>query len=185
MHPLAEAQAVALLLENPTGYVHVYCDGSSRWATTPPDPTSYWDMGDVPEPVVCHVREAHDEALALLIAEGAAAVGAVIHCFTGNAAEAAAYVAAGFYISISGIVTFKGKSADPIREAAATVPADRLLLETDAPYLAPVPLRGKRNEPSYLPHTAAFVAGLRGLGAADLATQAAENTRRFFHLTAW
>jgi TatD DNase family protein len=108
----------------------------------------------------------------------------VIHCFTGDAAQASAYVAAGFHISFSGIVTFKGASAEPIRAAAAVVPHDRILLETDAPYLAPVPRRGKRNEPSYLPHTAEVVATCAGLSAADLAARAAANTREFFRLTA-
>jgi TatD DNase family protein len=135
------------------------------------------------KPIVCHVRDAHAEALAILKEEGAAEVGAVIHCFTGTAADATAYVSAGFYISFSGIVTFKGASAEPIREAARVVPHDRILLETDAPYLAPVPRRGKRNEPSYLPHTAEVVAACAGLSAADLAARAAANTRDFFRLT--
>jgi TatD DNase family protein len=135
------------------------------------------------KPVICHVRDAHPEALALLMEEGAAQVGAVIHCFTGNAAEATAYVSAGFHISFSGIVTFKGASAEPIREAAKVVPHDRILLETDAPYLAPVPRRGKRNEPSYLPHTAEVVAACAGLTPSDLAARATANTRDFFRLT--
>jgi TatD DNase family protein len=129
------------------------------------------------------VRDAHPEALAILKEENAAEVGAVIHCFTGNAAEASAYVTAGFYISFSGIVTFKGASAEPIREAARVVPHDRILLETDAPYLAPVPRRGKRNEPSYLPHTAEVVASCAGLSTTDLAERATRNTRDFFRLT--
>jgi TatD DNase family protein len=136
------------------------------------------------KPVVCHVRDAHPEALALLVEERAADVGAVIHCFTGNAAEATAYVNAGFHISFSGIVTFKGASAEPIREAARVVPHDRILLETDAPYLAPVPRRGKRNEPSFMTHTAEVVAGCAGLSPADLAARATANTRDFFRLTA-
>jgi TatD DNase family protein len=135
------------------------------------------------KPIVCHVRDAHAEALALLIEEGAAEVGAVIHCFTGSAAQATAYVQAGFHISFSGIVTFKGASAEPIREAAKVVPHDRILLETDAPYLAPVPRRGKRNEPSLLPHTAEVVAACAGLSVADLGALTARNSRVFFRLT--
>jgi TatD DNase family protein len=135
------------------------------------------------KPVVCHVRDAHAEALALLIDERAAEVGAVIHCFTGTAAHATAYVNAGFHISFSGIVTFKGASAEPIREAARVVPVGRILLETDAPYLAPVPRRGKRNEPSYLPHTAEVVGACAGLSAAEMGERAAANTRDFFRLT--
>jgi TatD DNase family protein len=118
-----------------------------------------------------------------LIEERAAEVGAVVHCFTGNAAQATAYASAGFYISFSGIITFKGASAEPIREAARVVPHDRILLETDAPYLAPVPRRGKRNEPAYLPHTAEVVATCAGLEVADLAARTTANTRDFFRLT--
>jgi TatD DNase family protein len=135
------------------------------------------------KPVVCHVRDAHELALTILIEEGAAAIGAVIHCFTGGPAQGAAYVAAGVHLSFSGIVTFKGASAEPIREAARQVPLDRLLLETDAPFLAPVPLRGKRNEPAFMSHTASFIAGLRGMVVGDLVAASAANTRKFFDLT--
>jgi TatD DNase family protein len=133
-------------------------------------------------PVICHVRDAHADAATILEATGAAAVGGVIHCFTGGPADAEAYLALGFHISFSGIVTFRGKSAEPIREAARQVPADRLLLETDCPYLAPMPMRGKRNEPAYLVHTAAFVAELRAEPLEALAEATAANTRRLFGL---
>ena len=89
----------------------------------------------------------------------------------------------GFYISLSGIVTFRGRSADPIRAAAAEVPADKLLLETDAPFLAPVPLRGRRNEPAHIVHTARFVADLLGFDFESLAAQTTANSRRAFALT--
>jgi TatD DNase family protein len=135
------------------------------------------------KPVVCHIRDAHQESARLLDEEGAAEVGAVIHCFTGNAEQALLYVKLGCHISFSGIVTFKGASAEPIRQAAAVVPLDRILLETDAPYLAPVPLRGKRNEPAYLAHTAAVVAAHKGVPVAELMAAATENTKRFFRLT--
>jgi TatD DNase family protein len=137
----------------------------------------------VGKPIVCHVRDAHAESLAILREERAAEVGAVIHCFTGNAAEATAYVAEGFLISFSGIVTFKGASAEPIREAARAVPLDRILLETDAPYLAPVPRRGKRNEPAFLPHTAEVVAACQGIAAEALVAATDANTRKFFGLS--
>lgn len=133
-------------------------------------------------PLVCHVRKAHREAAALLERTGAGEVGGVIHCFTGGPEDAEAYLALGFHISLSGIVTFKGKSAEPIREAAARIPADRLLLETDCPYLAPVPERGKRNEPAFLVYTATRVAELRGESLDALAAATAENTRRLFRL---
>jgi TatD DNase family protein len=132
------------------------------------------------KPVSFHIREAHDDARAIMAEERIAEVGGVIHCFTGNLADAKAYVAMGLHISFSGIVTFK--SARDIQEAAAWVPADRILVETDCPYLAPVPMRGKRNEPAYLVHTAELVARLRGVSADDLAASAAANTRRLFRL---
>jgi TatD DNase family protein len=132
------------------------------------------------KPVVLHIREAHEEVRALVREAGIGR--GVVHCFTGTAADAEAWLGMGFYISLSGIVTFK--SAGQIREAAVRVPADRLLLETDCPYLAPVPLRGKRNEPAYLVHTAAFVAKLRGVGVDELAAQTTAAARALFGLPA-
>ena len=141
----------------------------------------------VGRPVVCHVREAHDEALAVLASAsadaGAANVDGVIHCFTGGPREAEAYLALGLYISFSGIVTFPARSVDPIRQAVRVVPYDRLLIETDAPYLAPVPFRGRRNEPAYVVHTAAALAELTGLSLFELATATNANTSRLFRLT--
>ena len=132
-------------------------------------------------PVVCHIRDAHDEAREILDAGGAEEVGGVIHCFTGDADDAAAYVERGFYISISGIVTF-GSNAEPIREAVRQVPADRLLVETDSPYLAPVPRRGKRNEPAFVVHTAERIAQLRGITDAEVAALTSANAERLFKL---
>jgi TatD DNase family protein len=135
----------------------------------------------VGKPVVCHVREAHAETVALLGEEGAAEVGGVIHCFTGGPDDARAYVELGMHVSFSGIVTFK--SADAIRAAVACVPLDRLLIETDCPYLAPVPMRGRRNEPAFLVHTAAAVAEAKGVPLAELAAATVANTSRLFRLT--
>jgi TatD DNase family protein len=132
------------------------------------------------KPLSLHIRDAHDDALAILTEERADEFGGVVHCFTGNLANAKRWVALGFAVSFSGIVTFP--SAGPIREAAAWVPADRVLLETDCPYLAPVPLRGKKNEPAYLVHTAALVARTRGVELAQLADETRENTVRLFRL---
>ncbi|ACY13109.1 TatD family hydrolase [Haliangium ochraceum] len=133
-------------------------------------------------PVVCHVRDAHDDARAILREADAGSIGAVIHCFTGTPEDAAAYVDMGLYVSFSGIVTFPGKRSAPVREAVRKVPADRLLIETDCPYLAPVPERGKRNEPAFLVHTAEVVAREAGMSLAELADATAANTRRFFGL---
>jgi TatD DNase family protein len=131
-------------------------------------------------PLSLHVRDAHADAARILKEERAGEVGGVIHCFTGELPDAQAYVALGFHISLSGVVTFK--SAEPIRQAAAWVPLERLLVETDCPFLAPVPLRGKRNEPAYVTHTAAAVAALRGLSPEAFAAATSRNCRALFSL---
>lgn len=136
----------------------------------------------VDKPLVLHLRDAqaHEEARAILAEEGGASAGGVVHCFTGDAADARRWLDLGFALSYSGIVTFK--SAAAIQEACRLTPPERLLLETDCPYLAPVPLRGRRNEPAYLTHTAAFVARLRGEELAALAASSVAATRRLFRL---
>ncbi|HEY4178183.1 MAG TPA: TatD family hydrolase [Kofleriaceae bacterium] len=135
---------------------------------------------EVGKPVVCHIRDAHDDARRILEAERAYDLGVVIHCFTGTPDDAKAYAAAGAYVSFSGIITYK--TAQPIRDAVAHVPHDRILIETDCPYLAPVPMRGKRNEPAFVVHTAAVVAHAAGLEVADLAAQTVANTQRVFRI---
>ncbi len=136
---------------------------------------------EVGKPVVVHVRDAHDDAKAILSDTGAGDVGTVIHCFTGEPEDARDYVAMGCYVSFSGIVTFK--SAKSLRDAVREVPPNRLLVETDCPYLAPVPKRGKRNEPAYVVHTAEVVAREAGLELAELSRVTVANTKRFFRLT--
>jgi TatD DNase family protein len=131
-------------------------------------------------PLVVHVREAHVEAADLLRAEGASAVGGVIHCFTGDRNDARRYLDLGFHISVAGIVTFK--NADGLRTALRTVPLDRLLIETDAPYLAPVPHRGHRNEPAWVRIVADTAAAVRGETFDTVAGATAENARRLFRL---
>jgi TatD DNase family protein len=135
---------------------------------------------DAGKPLSLHIRDAHDDALAILGDEGAADVGGVVHCFTGNLADARRWIALGFHISLSGVVTFK--SAEAIREAASWIPLERLLVETDCPYLAPVPMRGKRNEPAFVAHTATAVARLRGVDAGEFAAATTANARRLFKL---
>jgi len=129
------------------------------------------------KPLVIHTRDAAADTLRLMREEGAAAVGGVMHCFVEDWATAAAALDLGFYISFSGIVTFKNASA--LQDVARQVPLERLLVETDAPWLAPVPRRGKPNEPAYVRHTAEFLARLRG---EDYATLAAATTHNFFTL---
>src|SRR5262249_60963614 len=129
-------------------------------------------------PCVVHVRDADADALDIMRAEHAGETGGVIHCFSGDAASARAFLDVGFHISFSGIVTFK--NAEPLREAARIVPADRLLVETDAPFLAPIPYRGKRNEPALVVQTAAVIADVRGETLEQVATVTSANTRRVF-----
>lgn len=130
------------------------------------------------KPIVVHTREAAVDTLAVLRDEGARDVGGVIHCFSEDLAFAREALDLGFYLSFSGIVTFK--TAQAIQEVAAKAPLERVLVETDAPYLAPVPFRGRRCEPSHVVHTAAFVAALRGLDAEALAAATTANACRLF-----
>jgi TatD DNase family protein len=130
-------------------------------------------------PVMLHTREAHADTLALLDEVGLPERGGVVHCFTEGPDEAAAYFARGLYLSIPGVVTFK-KRAEALREAVLAAPLDRLLIETDSPYLAPVPHRGKRNEPAYLLHTAAAIGRLKGLTGEDVGRITAQNAMRLF-----
>jgi TatD DNase family protein len=134
----------------------------------------------VGKPVVVHVREAEDDCVAILREEGVSQAGGVIHCFTGDRAAARAYLDLGLYISVAGIVTFK--TADEIREAVRLVPRDRLLVETDSPFLAPVPFRGKRNEPAHVVHVASKVAELWGTTIDEVAAATTANVKRLFRL---
>ena len=127
-------------------------------------------------PLIIHAREADAEIARVLREEGARS--GVLHCFSSGRALAEAALDLGFYISISGIVTFK--NADELRAIVRDVPLDRLLVETDAPYLAPVPYRGKRNEPAYVAATAAAVAALKGIEPDALAEATSDNFFRLF-----
>jgi TatD DNase family protein len=130
-------------------------------------------------PLIVHTRDADEETIAILEDEMAkGAFRGLIHCFTGSQKLADAALAMGFYISASGIATFK--NSGQLRGILETVPLDRLLVETDAPYLAPVPHRGKRNEPAFVAHTAAAVAELKGVSGEALAQATTENFFRLF-----
>ncbi|MFD1950541.1 TatD family hydrolase [Sphingomonas arantia] len=125
-------------------------------------------------PIIVHTRDAEDDTAEIMADEmGKGAYSGVIHCFTASAEFAAKALAMGLYISISGIVTFK--NARDLQAIAATLPADRLLIETDAPFLAPVPHRGRPGEPAFVADTAAFLARLRGVSVEDLAAQTRAN----------
>ncbi len=114
-------------------------------------------------PLVIHTRQAEDDTLRILAEEGGTALRGVFHCFTGDAAAVARALATGFYLSIPGVVSFP--KAESLRAALALIPADRLLIETDSPYLAPVPHRGKRNEPAYVSKVVDHVAAARDVAA--------------------
>jgi TatD DNase family protein len=129
-------------------------------------------------PLIVHTRDAEDDTAEILTREvGKGGVAGVLHCFTGSQKLANVALGLGFYISLSGIVTFK--NAAELQATAKTIPAERLLVETDAPFLAPVPHRGRTCEPAFVVDTATFVAGLRGVGYDELA---ATTTRNFFNL---
>jgi TatD DNase family protein len=130
------------------------------------------------KPIVVHTRNARADTLEILAAENARAVGGVIHCFSEDREFARAALELGFDLSFSGILTFK--NAEPIREAAAFAPEDRILVETDSPFLAPVPLRGKPCEPAYIVHTAARLAALRGASPERIAEATTKNACRRF-----
>jgi TatD DNase family protein len=135
---------------------------------------------EVHKPLVVHVRDAHADAAQVLESERAGEAGAQVHCFTGGAAEAERYLALGLQVSFAGIVTFR--NADALREAARRVPLSRLLVETDCPYLAPVPKRGKRNEPAFVRYVVECIAQVKGLTPEEVAQATAENARAFFRM---
>ncbi len=133
-------------------------------------------------PLIIHDREAHDDCLRLLREKGSFPRGGVMHCFSGDSALARQVLELGFYLSIPGIVTFP--KAETLRQVVRELPPDRLLLETDGPFLAPVPFRGKCCRPEHLVHTAATVAELQGLSLAELAQQTTLNAEKLFSLPA-
>ncbi|MGV1099121.1 TatD family hydrolase [Thiovibrio sp. JS02] len=131
-------------------------------------------------PVIIHDREAHEDVLAILRAAAPFPAGGIMHCFSGDAAFALQVFGLGFHISIPGVVTFN--KAGMLREAVRGLPLSALLLETDGPYLAPVPYRGKRNEPQYLLYTAQYVAELKGVSLEEVARQTTGNALKLFSL---
>ena len=133
---------------------------------------------ELQRPVVIHTREADEDTIAILREEGGGEVRGVLHCFTGTDALADAGLALGFYISLAGILTFP--KAEPLRQTARRVPLDRLLTETDSPFLAPVPYRGKRNEPAYVARVVATLAEMHRAPVGDLASRTASNFHALF-----
>lgn len=132
----------------------------------------------VGKPLIVHTRDAREDTISILREEGAAEVGGVLHCFTEDWDTARQALDLGFYISFSGIVTFK--NAESLRDVARRVPSDRILVETDSPYLAPVPKRGRSNQPAYVRYVAECVAEVRGESFEDLARITTDNFYRLF-----
>jgi TatD DNase family protein len=130
------------------------------------------------KPLIIHTREARQDTMDILENENAEAAGGIIHCFTENWETAKRALDIGFYISLSGIVTFK--NAKDLQDVAKKLPLDRILIETDAPYLAPVPHRGKTNQPAYVKHVAEFIAELRGEPVEEIAAMTSANFHRLF-----
>jgi TatD DNase family protein len=135
---------------------------------------------DLAVPIVVHTREAWDDTFAILKDENAAAAGGVFHCFSGGPREAERALGIGFALSFAGPVTFR--NAGPLAEAAALVPSDRYLIETDAPYLSPHPVRGQRNEPARVAHVASRLAALRGTSPGAVGEEATRNLERAFRI---
>ncbi len=133
------------------------------------------------KPLIIHTRDAREDTLSLLREHKAAHTKGVLHCFTESLEMAEAAMELDFYISLSGIVTFQ--SAKALREVAKAIPLDRLLIETDSPWLAPVPHRGKQNQPGYVVEVAEFIAELKGISVEELATRTTENFYTLFSLT--
>ena len=129
-------------------------------------------------PIVVHDRDAHREVAELLRSEGVGSLRGVIHCFTADYEAARTFLDLGFYLSFTGIITFK--NADPLREVIRKLPLDRLLVETDSPYLAPVPYRGKRNEPAFVLHVAETIATMMRLSVPEIAEATSRNAGDLF-----
>jgi TatD DNase family protein len=133
---------------------------------------------ELKKPLIIHTRDAMQDTLDILREENANEIGGVMHCFTGDWQAAQQALELGFYISFSGVVTFKNASV--IQDTASKVPLDRMLIETDAPYLAPMPHRGKANEPGYVRHTAEFLANMRGVTLEEFGRRTTDNFYRLF-----
>ena len=162
-----------------TGIDYHYCEEPLDWARNR-FATHIAAARLAKKPLIIHSREAADDTIAILRENGAEENGFVLHCFCGDWDFARRALDMGAYLSFSGIVTFK--NALDQQDVARRAPMDRILIETDSPYLAPIPLRGKRNEPSYVPHIANFLADLRGMTIEEVAQETTANAMRFFKL---
>ena len=160
-----------------------------HWDYAPPEvQQDYFDRhlrlaAECDLPVVIHCREAEIDLVPLLrTAAARGPINGVLHAFSGNRTMAEACLELGLHVSFAGAVTYKNEKFDSLRAAVRTIPDDRILIETDCPYLAPHPLRGKRNEPSHVVHTARVLADLRGQSLDEFAAQTTANARQLFRL---
>ena len=175
LRELAQSQRVAAIGESGLDFHYMH---SSREAQEGALRRHLELAAEVNKPIVIHCRDAETRVREIVEDVGMPPRGGVIHCFTGDAEAARRFVAMGFHISFSGILTFR--SAAVSRAAAMVVPADRLMVETDAPYLAPEPYRGKRNEPAFVMRTLEVLAAVRGIEVATLGAIIASNVARLF-----
>lgn len=174
---VSEAANPNIVAIGETGLDYFRCEGDMEWQRER-FRTHIRAARECGKPLIIHTREAREDTIRILQEEGAAEIGGVMHCFTETWEMAEAAMEMGFYVSMSGIVTFK--NAESLRDVARRLPADRLLIETDCPYLAPMPHRGKQNEPAYVAHVAERVAQERGVTVEELAQQTTDNFARLF-----
>lgn len=177
---VSRAQSPRVVAIGETGLDYYYNEGDLEWQRAR-FRTHVRAARETALPLIIHTREAREDTLTILREEQARDVGGVMHCFTETWDMAEAAMELGFYISFSGIVTFK--NAESLREIARRVPAERLLVETDSPYLAPIPHRGKPNQPAWVVDVATFIAELRGVSYEDLAQQTTRNFLELFKRT--
>lgn len=174
---VASAQHPKVIAIGETGLDYFRLKGDLEWQRTR-FRTHIRAARECRKPLIVHTREAAQDTLRIMKEEGADQVGGVMHCFTENLEIAQAAIEMGFYISFSGIVTFK--SAAIIKEVAQRIPLERILIETDSPYLAPVPHRGKLNQPAYVKHVAEEIATLRKIPVEEVGQTTSENFVRLF-----
>lgn len=177
---LALAQHAEVIAIGETGLDYFHCKGEMTWQQER-FRTHIAVANIIKKPLIIHTREARDDTIQIMREENAGAIGGVMHCFTETKEMAKQALDLNFYISFSGIVTFKNATA--LQEIAQYVPLDRILVETDAPYLAPAPFRGKTNQPAYTRYVVEKIAELRGISAEKVAAQTTKNFRQLFQLS--
>lgn len=175
---VALAQNKKIVAIGETGLDYFHCKGDITWQQNR-FRTHIQAAIECQKPLIIHTRSARQDTIAIMIEQKASTVGGVMHCFTESLEMAEKAIDQGFYISFSGIVTFK--NAKELQEVAKTIPLERMLIETDSPYLAPTPFRGKSNLPSYTKYVAEKIAQLRDISVEEVAQKTSENYFNLFH----